>query len=196
MNSSLKYDLDFTSENAPKKGTLLISNPEMPDKIFNRSVILLCEHNETGTLGFILNKRSMTFLNELIEDFDDIPEKLYYGGPVDMNSLYILHKSDLIKESNFVIDDIKYGGNIDNLSSLYNTSQLTHDDIKFCLGYSSWIPNQLEFEIQRKSWITYDNVDSNLIFLSEPEDMWKNVLNTMGNKYKIYANYPKDASLN
>lgn len=190
-------DLEFTNLVMPKKGTVLISNPELHDRIFHRSVIFLCEHDqEHGTIGFILNKKSMTEVAEALEMLDDIPEELYYGGPVDLNGVYILHRSDQILNSNHVQDDMYYGGDMKNLSSLYNTKQIMPNDIRFFLGYSSWIPNQLNFELQKKSWVIYEDVDSDLIFDTPPEELWKKMLYRMGDKYKVFANYPVNPSLN
>ncbi|MFV2016317.1 MAG: YqgE/AlgH family protein, partial [Candidatus Heimdallarchaeota archaeon] len=144
-------DFDFYNSVIPKKGSLLLSNPELPDRIFHRSVILLCEHDKNGTLGFILNKKSMTQVSEALESLDEIDEKLHYGGPVDMNGLYIIHRANIPNRIN-VLNGIFYGGDVNSLSSLFNTKQIDSNDIKFFLGYSSWIPNQLTFELKRRSW--------------------------------------------
>ena len=66
----------------PEKGRLLISEPFLPDPNFDRTVVLLCEHNEDGSFGFVLNKPSILKVNEVIEDLEKLENVVYVGGPV------------------------------------------------------------------------------------------------------------------
>ena len=101
------------------KGKLLIAEPSiLNDDSFNRSIILLTEHNEESSIGFILNKP----LNYTIKDL--IPEincsfKIYQGGPVEQDNLYFIHKiPELIPDSMPVSDKIYWGGNFESLKNL------------------------------------------------------------------------------
>ena len=67
------------------------SEPFLPDPHFERSVVLLCEHNEDGSFGFILNKPSILKVDEAINDIDEFPETLYIGGPVQQDTLHFIH---------------------------------------------------------------------------------------------------------
>ena len=70
------------------------------------------------------------------------------------------------------------------------------DDIKFFVGYSGWAAGQLKDELKVNSWIISRNVNIEQIFHTDVESLWKEVLNTMGGKYKIVANFPVDPRLN
>ena len=72
-------------------GSLLISEPFLADSCFKRSVVLLSEHDKHGTLGFILNKPTDLKLNEAVEDFPEFNVPLYFGGPVDTETLFYIH---------------------------------------------------------------------------------------------------------
>src|SRR5690606_38857089 len=72
----------YRNKIAPERGRLLISEPFLPDPNFERTVVLLCEHNEEGSFGFVLNKPSILKVTEVMEDLADIDSVVYVGGPV------------------------------------------------------------------------------------------------------------------
>ena len=74
--------MEYNKDEKPEKGKILISEPFLQDFNFKRSIVLLCEHNEEGTVGFILNKPTQVKLSQLIEDFPDFNAPVYFGGPV------------------------------------------------------------------------------------------------------------------
>jgi putative transcriptional regulator len=93
------------------KGNLLISDPFLKDPNFLRSVIFLCEHQEEGTVGFIINKLHDEPLENYIEASANLSFPLYYGGPVATNTLHFIHQCpDLISEGLEINDGIFWGG--------------------------------------------------------------------------------------
>ena len=180
----------------PKKGRLLISEPSiLNDDSFNRSIILLTEHNEKNSIGFILNKPLSFTVNDLIPEID-CNFVVHQGGPVEQDNLYFVHKSpELIPDSIEVDNGIYWGGNFDSLKELLNTQKLKNNDIRFFLGYSGWDSNQLEDELKTDSWFISNNDYSN-IFAMDNTTIWKNKLLEKGGRYKIWANAPNDIQLN
>jgi putative transcriptional regulator len=177
-------------------GKLLISNPFLKDPNFIRSVILICEKDEGGTLGFILNKRFEQSLNELVslETNQDFP--VYYGGPVSTNSLYFLHnRPDVISASTPIGENVFWGGDFEETISNINNGVINFHQIKFFVGYSGWSNGQLEEEVEEGSWMVEKMQPFNL-FESNENSLWKDVLVRMGGNYKIMANYPLDPTLN
>ncbi|MFC2126615.1 YqgE/AlgH family protein [Bacteroidota bacterium] len=188
---------DYQSNRKPRKGDLLISEPFLPDPNFERSVVLLCEHNEDGSFGFILNKPSILKVDEAINDIEDFPEVLYVGGPVQQNTLHFIHRTDSVLEgSQEVNEEIEWGGNYEQLFMLINTKTINTVDYKFFLGYSGWAPGQLETELEEKSWIVAYDATAKNVFEMEPDDLWRDVLKDMGGKFKIFSNYPVDPRQN
>ena len=181
----------------PQKGDLLISEPFLNDPNFVRTVILLCEHNEDGTFGFVLNKPAQITLNELIEDADGRDDTIFVGGPVQQNTLQFVHRNnDLIEGGIEVMDGLYWGGNFEQMLTILETNLISKDEIKFFVGYSGWASGQLKGELELNSWIIFRNVSIDMIFDTNVESLWKEVLNTMGGKYKIISNFPVDPRLN
>ena len=181
----------------PRKGDLLISEPFLTDPNFSRTVILLCEHNEEGSFGFVLNKPAKIKLNELIEGVGDRDDYIYIGGPVQQNTLQFIHKNDrLIEGGSEVQDGIFWGGDFEQMLAMMDSKLIIPDDIKFFIGYSGWAAGQLRSELEVNSWIISRNVKIEQIFNTDVETLWKEVLNTMGGKFKIVANFPVDPRLN
>ena len=181
----------------PQKGDLLISEPFLTDPNFSRTVVLLCEHNEEGSFGFVINKPAEVKLNELLEDAGTRNDDIYVGGPVQQNTLQFIHKNDdLIEGGVEVLDGLYWGGNFEQMMAMMDSNVLSQDDIKFFVGYSGWGAGQLKGELEMNSWIISRNVDTEQIFNSDVESLWKEVLNMMGGKFKIVANFPVDPRLN
>ena len=95
----------------PSKGKILIAEPSiLNDDSFNRSVILLSEHNESGSVGFILNKPSPYTIKDLLPEINS-SLKIYFGGPVSENNLYFVHKvPELIPDSIEITNGIYWAG--------------------------------------------------------------------------------------
>lgn len=179
----------------PEKGRLLISEPYLPDPNFERTVVLLCEHNTEGSFGFILNKPSVLKVNEVIEDYA-LENTVYVGGPVQQDTLHFIHRNDNVINAVQIAANVYWGGDLDNLMMLTDTKQIDEKDIRFFLGYSGWGPGQLESELDQDSWIVCNYVTDQLLFDTEPQRMWRKALESMGGRFSVYSNYPIDPRLN
>lgn len=178
------------------RGKLLIATPSiLDDPSFNRSLILLTEHSEDSSLGFILNRPSNYTLQDLLPDINcNFP--VFKGGPVETDNIYFIHNSpELISNSIEVTDGIYWGGSFAQLKELLNTGQLHEDQIRFFLGYAGWSPEQLESELEENTWLVKDNTYRNILKL-QTEDLWKRNLLSFGSKYKIWVNAPSNPALN
>lgn len=191
-------DFFYPSQNhKPEKGDLLISEPYLPDPNFERTVILLCAHDENGSFGLVLNKSSDINFKEAVKDIPALDKKLFYGGPVQQDTLHFVHRSsDHEISGQMVKEDIRWGGNFERIVTLINLKQIVEEDFKFFIGYSGWDADQLQQEIKSKSWIIHKNVTASMIFDTPPEDLWKLALNQLGGKYKMISKYPTDPKMN
>jgi putative transcriptional regulator len=180
----------------PAAGILLIADPFLKDPNFLRTVVLLCEHQEQGSFGFVLNKQVEHTLDELVSDMEGFNLPVYYGGPVQMDTIHFLHQyPDLIPDSVKVGNDIYWGGNFETLTALIKNNSIDHDRIKFFIGYSGWGHGQLHDEMEEKSWLTV-KATRGLVFNVSYAEIWKNSLKTLGGKYEVMINYPIDPQLN
>lgn len=96
-----------------------MAEPFMLDPNFKRSVILICEHADHGTTGFILNKPLDMKIHELIADFPESKAPVHIGGPVAVDSVHYLHNvGDLLENSLEVSPGIYWGGDFEKLKFL------------------------------------------------------------------------------
>jgi len=181
----------------PKKGKLLIAEPSLTgDVSFNRSVVLLAEHNEEGSVGFILNKPLEYQITDLVTEIS-IPFQVYNGGPVEQDNLYFIHKvPHLIDNSVEISDGIYWGGDFEKTVELINEKIISEDDIRFFLGYSGWSSLQLDEELSSKSWIVVKNEYESQIIKKSSDAFWKEKMLELGGDYVIWSNAPENPSLN
>ena len=181
----------------PRRGDLLISEPFLPDPNFERTVVLICENNQDGSIGFILNKTSMVNLGDVFDDFGHIQKKLLIGGPVQQDSMHFLHRSiDEVEGGTKIGEGIHWGGNFELLKILMQENRVNPDDVLCFLGYSGWAPGQLDEELKENSWIVSPDATATQVFDLDPELLWREVLKNMGGKYRMFSNYPTDPRLN
>lgn len=181
----------------PKKGHLLVAEPSIiGDMSFNRSVILLADHTEQGSIGFILNKPLPYTLGDLITE-TDANIKVFNGGPVEQDNLYFIHKvPELIPDSIEISNGIYWGGNFEIVLGLLNSGQLVDSDIRFFLGYSGWEPSQLDRELHSSSWVVSENVYRNELIKKSGDSFWKEKMIEFGGEYCIWSNAPENPSYN
>jgi putative transcriptional regulator len=180
----------------PAPGILLIADPFLKDPNFMRTVVFLCEHQQQGTFGFVLNKQFQQTLDELITDLEGFPIPVYYGGPVQLDTVHFLHQyPDDIPDSVKVSDDIYWGGNFETLTALIKADSIDLSKVKFFIGYSGWGDGQLSTEMEEKSWLTV-SATRKLVFNTDHDEVWKGSLKHLGGEYELLVNYPIDPQLN
>lgn len=180
-----------------QKGHLLIAEPSIiGDLSFNRSVILLADHNDDGSVGFIINKPLKYTINDLVPDVE-ANFKIYNGGPVEQDNLYFIHNvPDLITNSVEISNGIYWGGDFELTKTLINEGKIKKDNIRFFLGYTGWAARQLETEMQSNSWIVAENLYRNKIIGKSSTDFWKEKIIELGGDYLIWSNAPENPLLN
>jgi putative transcriptional regulator len=186
----------YKNELEPAKGRLLISEPHLPDMNFERTVVLLCEHNEEGSFGFVLNKDSKLTLGELVQEGIDLPKKVKIGGPVEQNTLHFLHSSEMLEGSTLIAQDVYCGGDFKTLLALFENDLIKTTEATFYLGYSGWGAGQLADEIEINSWIVYEPKNLRKVLDTKSSEMWTSLLNEMGGRFSMYSKYPEDPRLN
>ncbi|WP_027419272.1 YqgE/AlgH family protein [Crocinitomix catalasitica] len=189
-------DLNVYNKLEPKKGRLLITEPFEESSYFQRSVVLLCEHNEDGSFGFVLN--NYTDLD--LSDFENLPQfetKIGLGGPVSAKNLYYIHTlGDKLSESIHITGNIYAGGNFEELKSLISASIIKKSEIRFFLGYSGWVSKQLNGELKQNAWLVADVENTEEIMDTSNSTLWEDSMKRQGGKYKAFAHFPKNPALN
>jgi putative transcriptional regulator len=180
-----------------KAGKILLAEPFMGDLNFKRAAVLLCDHSqEGGSTGLILNKPLQTNIDDLIDGFPEFESEVYFGGPVQTNSIHYLHNvGDLLEDSVEVHRGVYWGGDFDKLKFLIRSKLIEPHQIRFFVGYTGWSEGQLDDEIHYGSWVLA-NMDANYVFNAEPELLWRSIMTDKGNTFSVIAQVPDDFSWN
>lgn len=140
----------------------LIAMPNMADPYFAKSLTFVCEHNEQGALGVVVNRPTDMTLRVLFEQVEIAlsDERLaglpvYFGGPVQVDRGFVLHRPVGDWQSTLsVLDEVGLTTSKDILQALSQGQGPNPDDILVSLGYSGWAPGQIEQEIKQNAWLT------------------------------------------
>lgn len=178
-------------------GKLLIAAPSvLGDKNFHRSIVIITEDKNPGSFGFVINKKLDYSLNDILEGIE-VKTPVYFGGPVEQDNLFFIHNApELIPKSIAIDKNLHWSGDFKVVVDLINSKTLTQSDIRFFLGYSGWEEQQLQTEINLKSWIVVDNQYQGDLFSIPNKDLWKQNMIALGGKYLIWSNTPENPNLN
>lgn len=180
----------------PATGILLIADPFLKDPNFLRTVVLLCEHNADGSFGFVINRLYENTLDELVPELEGYKLPVYYGGPVQLNTIHLLHQvPEKIPGGQEVLKGIYWGGDFDFVVEMIKNEDPDLDKIRFFLGYSGWSEGQLTEEMNEKTWLTVKG-SKKLIFHPDHQEIWKDALKQLGGDYEMMINFPIDPQLN
>jgi len=177
-------------------GRILLAEPFMIDPNFKRAVLLLCEHHNDGSVGFILNKAIDMKINELIADFPEFESEVYFGGPVQTDTIHYLHNlGDLLEDSQKIADGVFCGGDFEKLKFLISSKLVKPENIRFFVGYSGWSGGQLKEELKYGSWVAAE-MHANYLFKQKQSDLWSEVMENKGDAYSVIAQLPDSFSWN
>ena len=179
------------------KGHLLLDGGDLSGSFFQRTVVLICQHDAEGALGLVLNRQTEKKIGDVL--VADLPEQikeasLYLGGPVQPNAMSYLHSDIFIPDAN-VLPNLELGHSLDDLIDLGESFSPTQK-IKMFAGYAGWSPGQLENEMKRKSWLVHP-ASLDLVFETDPNKLWQMIVQRKeGWKYKLLSQMPNDLSAN
>lgn len=180
-----------------QKGTFLISTPEIETGLFFRAVILVCEHNQNGSFGIVINKSLELEMPEEIINLHTLANPrigIRAGGPVQTNQMMLLHTShDIPHQTLKICDDVYLGGDLQFLQEA-----MTNENgpfIHLCFGYAGWGAGQLEREFLDGSWYLFP-ASLHYIFEVPSDKLWPLLLKEMGGKYASLSMIPEDLSVN
>ncbi|MCK6507352.1 YqgE/AlgH family protein [Myxococcota bacterium] len=159
---------------------LLIASPQMKDRWFERTVVLLCQHDEDGALGLVINRDGPVTVGDVLERMDlsgggpDRPT--WWGGPVGKGAGFVLWRGQAEVEEGWTL-----GREVAVSPSAERLTRLVVEGHRFqlALGYAGWGPGQLDEEIERGSWLLAE-VDPAVVFDTPMEQRYDQALATLG----------------
>ena len=193
------------------KGQLLLDSGQLRGSFFQRTVVLICQHDAEGAFGLVLNRTTGSNVGDmLVADLPDTLKSfpLYLGGPVQPSALSFLHSDAFAPDAGLlpslsldpsapeasVLPNLTLGHSLDALIEL-GQSFSSGRKVKLFAGYAGWSPGQLEDEMKRKAWLTHP-ASLELVFDAAPEQLWQSILSAKGWRYKLLSQMPEDPSLN
>jgi putative transcriptional regulator len=187
-----KHDKDTI----PTRGRLLVAAPPLADPNFDRTVILMLEHGDEGSLGLVLNRPTSTELDDVLPDWDDFasdPAVVFIGGPVSPGAVIALARGGQDDGDGWVplVDDL---GTVD----VGRDPTLVGSDVsalRVFIGYAGWGPRQLDDELEHGAWFVVDALPSDP-FVANPSALWSDVLRRQHSRISIFASCPEDPSVN
>lgn len=160
------------------------------DENFRRTVILIAEHDDEGTIGFVLTRPVDMQIDALISAFPKFAARVGHGGPVGHDSIHFVHNlGDELRESLPIVDGLWWSGDFEQLISMVDLGKVRVDDILFFIGYSGWSPGQLDAEIKDGSWIV-SNLSVKEILTEDPKELWKSILKPINSNFKVISEMP------
>lgn len=180
-----------------RRGCFLIANPSLRDPNFCRTVVLLCEHGEEGSMGLVINRPTEYSLEEALSGLDlGTDQRLWWGGPVQNQVALVLHR-DVAGASGAreVVGGIGLVADTDSLQLLLRDSSPLERQVRVFSGYAGWGSGQLLDEMREGSWFVAP-VRADLVFDFEPENVWAEALKLLGARYEFLATMPLDPRVN
>lgn len=179
------------------KGRLLVSVPDMGDDNFDRTVVLMLDHDDSGALGVVLNRPSDSRVEEHLPNLSAVvasPAVFFVGGPVSIGGLLALGRvgGEAPEDHVTPIDGALVA--IDP-AALVEEAVSGIDLMRLYTGYAGWAPGQLEAELAAGAWhVTRAHPDD--VLCSDPESLWRSVMRRQGGKLASQSLYPDDVSAN
>lgn len=166
-----------TERLAPAAGVFLVARRDLPDPNFHRSVVLLVQHDERGTLGLIVNRRTRFRLHDALPDLpgaEAAGHPLYFGGPVGKTLLAMLLRNEKPgKHIESVTDDVSFSADRDVLEQLV-ARRKSAAELRLYLGHAGWAAGQLHHELARGDW-HLAKADGKSIF-GDAERLWDRLI--------------------
>jgi putative transcriptional regulator len=181
----------------PRPGHLLVATLVIGDPNFDRSVVLLLDHDEAGSVGVVLNRPTALAVSIALPEWSELadePAVLFEGGPVQANSILALGRAGAeepvtgwaplpggLATVDLTLSPEAVGGDVDAL--------------RLFSGYAGWGPGQLEGEVEGGAWWVFD-AEPDDPFSADPGELWWEVVRRQGPAYRIYQQAPTDISVN
>ncbi len=168
------------------EGHILVAMPHLTDPYFGRSLVFICEHDEHGAMGLIVNKSfedrvvKEVFPTLIINDeaINEVISPMYFGGPVSLEQGFILHSSDYVNSDTLqVTEEFSLTSNSAVIDAIQDGKGPRY--FKMMLGYAGWGPGQLEREIENGDWL-FQEVTLDFIFTGNDSEKWISTTHSFG----------------
>ena len=185
-------------------GNLLVATPLLSDPNFGRTVVLVVEHETSGTLGVVLNRPTEVQVSDVLEPWGELtsgPQVMFQGGPVALDSA--LAVGGMLAPSaeeeplgwRRISTDASRGLGLVDLDAPPEVLAGEIRSLRIFAGYAGWSAGQLESEIEDGSWYVVE-VERDDPFTADPGRLWRDVLRRQPGDLSLVASFPEDPTRN
>lgn len=182
----------------PAAHRLLIAAPDLADPEFFRTVVFLIEHDETGSVGVIVNRPSHTPVGHILPDWQDVmsePAVIFNGGPVQRDGALGLGRLAAATDAGTGLRAVSGGLALVDLDAPAADVAINSQSLRVFAGHAGWTVGQLEDEIARGGWfVVAGGLDD--VFSPHPGTLWRSVLRRQPAPLSLLSTYPVDVGLN
>ncbi|MGX9296564.1 YqgE/AlgH family protein [Tsukamurella paurometabola] len=181
-------------------GTLLVASPDLVEPTFSRTVVYLIEHNESGSLGVVLNRPSESAVHGVLPQWHELaakPKAVFVGGPVNQSAALCLGVVKAGVDASGIRGLQPVAGRVVlvDLDSDVEMMDELLDGVRVFAGYSGWGMGQLDDELERDDWIPCRSLHTDVLVPARV-DLWGKVLRRQGLPTALLATHPVDVSVN
>lgn len=178
----------------PAVGKILVSNPF--DMHYNRSVALLVEHDDRGSIAFLLNKPTELVFSDLLPELYSPDLRVFKGGEEQLDTLHMFHNKPVELGGNEVAKGVWWGGSYENLKEIIQDGNYTPEEIKVMVGFLGWKEGELATQISNGGWYVADLLPEYVFDLND-KDLYTKIMTKMGGNFRVVANIvPVNPQLN
>lgn len=183
------------------RGHYLIASKCLRDPNFYKTVVLLVEHNDEGSMGLVINRPSCVTVAHALSEHFKLPETddlVYVGGPVEPSALFILHNApELGAEEKPVVPELYVGSSAEVFEQIVRSAAGGNPDLNFRIfsGCAGWAPDQLEGEIARGDWHVHP-ATAKAVFTDDPYQVWDCLLQKFYESNRILPQFTKNPEWN
>lgn len=179
-------------------GKVLVATPALTDPNFHRTVVLILEHNDEGAIGLVLNRPSLTRVDEALPGWERVassPPVVFAGGPVELDAVIALGRAypETIPDADWVpiVDRLR----VVDIGAGPEVAEFAVESARIFVGYAGWAGGQLEDEIAADAWFVADARDLDAL-AEDPDSLWSAVLRRQPGELALFSTFPEDPSLN
>ncbi|QDT39704.1 YqgE/AlgH family protein [Stratiformator vulcanicus] len=173
------------------RGKYLIAGHHLKDPNFFRTVVLMVEDNDGGSMGLVVNRPTEVEVRQAIAEHFDLPEldePVYYGGPVEPEALFVLHNS--VENSGGelpILPGLFVGNSAEAFEQIVKSVAANGDEMRYRVfaGCAGWSPGQLDGEIRRGDWHLVEG-ETDLLFSADPYDAWDRMIRHAGDPHPFF----------
>jgi len=183
------------------RGKYLVAGKRLRDGNFYKTVVLLIEDGDEGSMGLIINRPSSVTVAHALSEHFDLPETddlVYAGGPVEPSALFILHTAgelDMVEPP--VLPGVYVGSSADAFEQIVRAAVDGDPDLRFRIfsGCAGWAPGQLAGELDRGDWI-HLSATAESLFDADPYEIWDVMRDRYGELHNILPSGPLNGPAN